>query len=71
MNLLFAGAKLYWRIFRPINFAVQAMLIRDEQVVLVRHSYKPGWFFPGGGGISGDNGGDLYQPGSGYDTSRF
>jgi 8-oxo-dGTP pyrophosphatase MutT (NUDIX family) len=49
MNLLFAGAKVYWHIFRPVNFGVQVMLIRDGQVVLVRHTYKPGWYFPGGG----------------------
>lgn len=49
MRLLFAGAKIYWHIFKPIHLGVQLMLIRDEQVVLVRHSYKSGWYFPGGG----------------------
>lgn len=49
MNLLFAGAKVYWHIFKPVNFGVQVMLIRDGQIVLVRHTYKPGWYFPGGG----------------------
>jgi 8-oxo-dGTP pyrophosphatase MutT (NUDIX family) len=49
MNLLFAGAKVYWHIFRPVNFGVQVMLICDGQVVLVRHTYKSGWYFPGGG----------------------
>ena len=49
MNLLFAGAKIYWHIFKPINLGAQAMLIRDGQVVLVRHTYKSGWTFPGGG----------------------
>lgn len=49
MKLLFAGAKVYWHIFQPVNFGVQVMLIRDGQVVLVRHTYKTGWYFPGGG----------------------
>lgn len=49
MRLLFAGAKIYWRIFQPINVGAQVMLVRDGQVALVRHSYKPGWYFPGGG----------------------
>ena len=49
MRLLFAGARVYWHIFQPINFGVQLMLIQDGQIVLVRHSYKPGWYFPGGG----------------------
>ncbi|MCB9421167.1 MAG: NUDIX domain-containing protein [Ardenticatenaceae bacterium] len=49
MKLLFAGAKVYWHIFQPINFGAQVMLVRDGQVVLVRHTYKMGWSFPGGG----------------------
>ncbi len=49
MRLLFAGAKMYWRIFQPVNFGAQVMLIREEQVVLLRHTYKSGWYFPGGG----------------------
>ena len=49
MKLIFAGAKVYWHIFKPINFGAQVMLIRDGQVVLVSHTYKSGWSFPGGG----------------------
>lgn len=49
MKLLFAGARVYWHIFRPINFGAQVILVRDGQVVLVRHTYKSGWSFPGGG----------------------
>ena len=49
MKLLYAGAKVYWQIFKPIKFGVQVMLVRDGQVVLVRHTYRPGWSFPGGG----------------------
>lgn len=49
MRLLFNGARVYWRIFQPINFGVRVMLIREGQVVLIRHSYKAGWYFPGGG----------------------
>jgi 8-oxo-dGTP pyrophosphatase MutT (NUDIX family) len=49
MKLLFTGVKLYGHIFKPINFSVQVMLIRDRQVVLVSHTYKSGWYFPGGG----------------------
>lgn len=49
MRLLYNGAKMYWRLVQPIKLGVQVMLIQDGQVVLVRHSYRPGWYFPGGG----------------------
>ncbi len=49
MRALFAGAKLYWRIVRPIAIGVRVIMIRDERVLLVKHTYIPGWYFPGGG----------------------
>lgn len=50
LKLLYRGARIYWRIFRPLTMGVKLMLIdADRQIVLVRHSYQPGWFMPGGG----------------------
>ncbi len=33
---------------RPVTFGVRIMLVRDGQVILVRHTYMDSWFFPGG-----------------------
>jgi ADP-ribose pyrophosphatase YjhB (NUDIX family) len=47
--MLYLLARCYWCIFRPLTLGVKLMLIADESIWLVQHSYQPGWFLPGGG----------------------
>jgi 8-oxo-dGTP pyrophosphatase MutT (NUDIX family) len=37
------------RIVKPVTIGVRVMLIRDDKVLLVKHSYQDEWYFPGGG----------------------
>jgi 8-oxo-dGTP pyrophosphatase MutT (NUDIX family) len=48
-KLLYLGFKIYCFIFRPIRMGVRVMLIQDNEVCLIRHTYLNGWYMPGGG----------------------
>ncbi|MEW6030886.1 MAG: NUDIX domain-containing protein [Chloroflexota bacterium] len=48
-RLLYLAFRLYVFIVRPVTVGVRVMLVRDGQVLLVRHTYVGGWYLPGGG----------------------
>ncbi|HET8726225.1 MAG TPA: NUDIX domain-containing protein [Alphaproteobacteria bacterium] len=49
-RLLYRFHLAWMKATAPITLGVRAMIINDEgEVLLVRHSYRPGWYFPGGG----------------------
>ena len=39
--------RLWWT--RAVTLGVRAIVLRDRDVFLVRHTYRPGWYLPGGG----------------------
>ena len=49
MRLLYLAHRIYCFFFRPLTLGVRVMMIHNDQVLLVRHTYMEGWFMPGGG----------------------
>lgn len=41
----------YLRLTKPTGLHARALVTRSgtQEVLLIRHTYRPGWFFPGGG----------------------
>lgn len=48
-KVLYLIYKIYCFIFRPIRMGVRVLMLQDNRVWLIRHTYLPGWFMPGGG----------------------
>ena len=53
-RILQRGFLAYSRLSRGMTLGVRAMLVKGDQILLVKHSYMPGWYLPGGGVEAGE-----------------
>ena len=58
-RILQGGLLTFGRLSRGMTLGVRAMLLKGGEVVLVRHSYVPGWYLPGGGVEAGESFGEA------------
>ena len=48
--------QFWWRLKRPMTLGVRGLAFdQDGRVLLIRHTYLPGWYLPGGGVEAGEN----------------
>lgn len=48
VRLAYRIYRLQWRVTRPLVLGVRLILVQEGQVLLVKHTYQPNWYFPGG-----------------------
>ncbi|WP_297983902.1 NUDIX domain-containing protein [uncultured Chryseobacterium sp.] len=46
--------KFFWKVFKPQTLGVRAILIKEDKILLVKHTYSNSWFLPGGGMKKGE-----------------
>ncbi len=47
-KLIYFLNRIFWRITKPTTIGVRAMLLKENTILLVKHTYHDSWYLPGG-----------------------
>jgi 8-oxo-dGTP pyrophosphatase MutT (NUDIX family) len=48
IRYIYQASRMLWLLIKPISTGVRLLMVRDNQVLLVKHVYEPYWYLPGG-----------------------
>lgn len=49
IKILHKTASTFWKIVKPVTVGVRILLLKNDEILLVKHTYSESWFLPGGG----------------------
>ncbi len=49
LRVLYKLALFYWKITNPRSIGSRCLIVKNNQILLLRHSYMPDYYIPGGG----------------------
>jgi len=54
LRQLYKVNKIIWKITKPTTIGVRLILIKEDKILLVKHTYQDSWYLPGGGVKKGE-----------------
>jgi ADP-ribose pyrophosphatase YjhB (NUDIX family) len=48
IRYIYQASRFLWLLLKTTSVGVRLLMIRDDQVLLVKHVYEPYWYIPGG-----------------------
>ena len=48
IRYLYQASRMLWLVFKPVSMGVRVLMVKNGQIVLVKHVYEPYWYIPGG-----------------------
>lgn len=55
IKILHSILKIKWKVTKPVTVGVRILLIQNNKVLLVKHTYDKAWYLPGGGVKKGES----------------